>query len=248
MFTAAIIDDEERVINDLKGLLDVHCPQVEVVGTAKRSTEALELIRTLQPQIVFLDIQIDEKTGLEILSDFGNKDTQVIFVTAHNQYAVDAFKLSAVDYLLKPVDPDELMEAVKKATDNIGKDLIHKQLTTLIHNLTPGASIKKIVLSDMDGLHILDIPDILWCHANGSYTEFKMKDGSQIVVSKHLKTYERQLEDQGFERVHRSYILNIYNIKKIDRSRGEVRMKSDETLPISIAPELLKGILQKLQQ
>ncbi len=248
MFTAVIVDDEESVINDLKGLLEMNCPQVEVVGTARRSAEALELIHAIRPQIVFLDIQIDEKTGLELLKGFDNLDMQVIFVTAHNQYALDAFKLSAVDYLLKPVDSEELIEAVKKATDNIGKDLIHKQLTTLVHNLTPGANIKKIVLSDMDGLHIIDIPDILWCHANGSYTEFKMKDGTQVVVSKHLKTYEKQLVDQGFERVHRSYVLNIYNIKKIDRSRGEIRMKNDESLPISIAPELLRGILQKLQQ
>lgn len=248
MFKAVIVDDEESVINDLKGLLEMFCPQVEVVGTSKRTAEALELIRNLQPQVAFLDIRIDERTGIELLKSLGQADLQVIFVTAHNQYAVEAFKLSAVDYLLKPVDADELVEAVKKATAAIGKDLVHRQLTALVHNLVPGAATRKIVLSDMDGLHILDIPDILWCHANGSYTEFKMRDNSRIVVSKHLKTYERLLVDQGFERVHRSYLINIYNIKKIDRARGEIRMKNDESVPISIAPEMLKDILARLQQ
>ncbi|MEQ9375562.1 MAG: LytTR family DNA-binding domain-containing protein [Imperialibacter sp.] len=248
MFTSVVVDDEESVINDLKGLLEMTCPHVKVVGTAKRSQEAIELIRAIRPQILFLDIQIDERTGLELLKSLEPMQMQVIFVTAHNDYAVEAFKLSAVDYLLKPVDPDELSEAVNRATTNIGKDLVHKQLTTLVHNLMPGANTRKIVLSDMDGLHILDIPDILWCHANGSYTEFKMKDGTELVVSKHLKTYERLLVDQGFERVHRSYLINIYNIKRIDRSRGEILMKNDETLPISIAADVLKEILSKLRQ
>lgn len=248
MFTAIIVDDEQSVINDLKGLLEMNCPQVEVIGTAGRSAEAVALIEQEKPQIVFLDIQIDENTGLDLVKRINQRDLQVIFVTAHNKYAVEAFKLSAVDYLLKPVDPDELVEAVKKATAAIGKDVIHNQLTTLVQNLVPGAATKKIVLSDMDGLHILDIPDILWCHANGSYTEFKMHDNSQIVVSKHLKTYERLLVDQGFERVNRSYLINIYNIKKIDRARGEIRMKNDESVPLSIAPEMLKGILTRLQQ
>ncbi len=247
MYKALIVDDEQYVVQDLKGLLEMNCPEVEVAGVAMTSLDALSEIKSLQPQLIFMDINIDETTGLDLVRQIDLGSARVIFVTAHDQYAIEAFKLSAVDYLLKPVDPDELIDAVNRATTDIEKDQIHSQLTALAHNLVPGAQKKKIVLSDMEGLHIIDIPDILWCHANGSYTEFHMQNGEKLTVSKHLKTYEPMLVDHGLMRVHRSYIVNIYNISKIERSKGEIRMKNDETLPISIAPDLLKSILGKLQ-
>ncbi|WP_370088811.1 LytR/AlgR family response regulator transcription factor [Ekhidna sp.] len=247
MYKAYIVDDEQYVIQDLKGLLEMNCPEVEVIGTSNTSQEALLGIKSLQPHLIFMDINIDEVSGLDLVRQLDLGNARVIFVTAHDQYAIEAFKLSAVDYLLKPVDADELIEAVHRATADIEKDQIHSQLTALAHNLMPGSQKKKIVLSDMEGLHIIDIPDILWCHANGSYTEFHMQNGETLTVSKHLKTYESMLVDHGLMRVHRSYIVNIYNISKIERSKGEIRMKNDETLPISIAPDLLKSILGKLQ-
>ena len=246
MLSAVIVDDEAFVIQDLKGLLEMSCPEVKVVGTASGSQEARKMILNLNPNLIFMDIDLDEVSGLELVKDL-NSNCRVIFVTAHNQHAVEAFKLSAIDYLLKPVDADELSEAVQKAASEIEKDQIHSQLTTLAHNLIPGTQKKKIVLSDMEGLHIIDIPEILWCHASGSYTDFVMQDGEKITVSKHLKTYERLLTDHGLMRVHRSYLVNIFNISKIERSKGEIRMKNGDTLPISIAPEILKIILEKLQ-
>ncbi|GAB4244971.1 MAG: hypothetical protein Tsb0034_23380 [Ekhidna sp.] len=248
MYKTLIVDDEQYVIQDLKGLLEMNCPEIEIAGTATSSDEALEQIKSLQPQLIFMDINIDETSGLELVRKIEGGTNRIIFVTAHDQYAIEAFKLSAVDYLLKPVDPDELIEAVRKATSDIERDQIHSQLTTLAHNLVPSSQKKKIVLSDMEGLHIIDIPEILWCHANGSYTEFVMQDGAMLTVSKHLKTYERLLTGHGLMRVHRSYLVNIYNISKIERSKGELRMKSGETLPISIAPEILKVILERLQE
>lgn len=247
MYRTLIVDDEQFVIQDLRGLLEMNCPEIEVVGTANGSGEALKQIKALQPQLIFMDINLDEMSGLELVRQMDTGSQRIIFVTAHDQFAVEAFKLSAVDYLLKPVDPDELVEAVRRAIEDIDKDQIHLQLTTLAHNLVPGSQKKKIVLSDMEGLHIIDIPEILWCHANGSYTEFVMQDGEKITVSKHLKTYERMLTEHGLMRVHRSYLVNIYNISKIERSKGELRMKSGGTLPISIAPDILKVILEKLQ-
>lgn len=247
MFKTLIVDDEQFVIQDLRGLLDMNCPEVEVVDTATSSVEALKKVRQIQPDLIFMDINIDEQSGLDLVKQL-EPNTRIIFVTAHDQYAIDAFRLSAVDYLLKPVDPDELSEAVRKAIADIEKNQIHTQLTTLAHNLVPSSQKKKIVLSDMEGLHIIDIPEILWCHANGSYTEFVMQDGDKLTVSKHLKTYERILTEYGLMRVHRSYLVNIYNISKIERSKGELKMKSGETLPISIAPDILKVILERLQQ
>ena len=246
MYKTLIVDDEQYVIQDLKGLLEMHCPEISIIDTATSSREAESKIQQIKPQLIFMDINIDEVSGLELVKRI-DPDTRVIFVTAHDQYAIDAFRLSAVDYLLKPVDPDELVEAVRKAITDIEKNQIHTQLTTLAHNLLPNTQKKKIVLTDMEGLHIIDIPEILWCHANGSYTNFVMQDGNKLTVSKHLKTYERVLTTHGLMRVHRSYLVNIYNISKIERSKGELKMKSGETLPISIAPEILKLILEKLQ-
>ena len=247
MYSAVIIDDESSVLKDLQGMMEMHLPQVNIVGTATRSAEGLELIKKLQPNMAFLDINIDDTNGIELASQIESGETRVIFVTAHQQYAVEAFKLSAVDYLLKPVDPDELMEAVKRASEQIDQSQIQSQLTTLAHNLMPGLGTKKIVLRDLDGMHIIDIPDILWCHANGSYTVFKMISGEEIIVSKHLKTYERILTQHGLVRAHRSYLVNIYNIRKIERSKGEIRMKNDETLPIYISADILKSIVAKLE-
>ena len=248
MYTALIVDDEQYVIQDLKGLLEMNCPEVEVIDTATTSKDAMHKIKSLKPQLVFMDINIDEVSGLDIVRQLEGVITRVIFVTAHDQYAIDAFKLSAIDYLLKPVDSDELIEAVRRAEEDIEKDQIHAQLTTLAHNLVPGINQKKIVLTDMEGLHIIDIPEILWCHANGSYTEFVMQDGEKITVSKHLKTYERMLTGHGLMRVHRSYLVNIFNISKIERSKGELRMKNGVVLPISISSDILKEILEKLQK
>lgn len=248
MLRAVIIDDEKQVIKDLTGMLEMFCEKLEVVGTASTSEEAKLLVKEKGPDIVFLDIQIDEKTGLELLQELGPVDFQVIFVTAHQNYAIDAFKFSAIDYLLKPVDPEELVNAVDKALEISNQKTITSQINALVHNLGQEFKPKKIVLTDLEGVHIIDVPDILWCHANGSYTEFQLESGHKMVVSKHLKTYEKLLEKYGFYRVHRSYLLNGNSIVKVDRSQGMVVMKNDQKLPVSIPSEMLKLILDRLQQ
>lgn len=248
MFSAVIVDDEKQVIKDLTGMLQMFCEKLEVVGTASTSKDAKLMIEKENPDIVFLDIQIDEKTGLDLLSELGDIDSQVIFVTAHQHYAIDAFKFSAVDYLLKPVDPEELVNAVDKALEVSNQKTITSQINALIHNFGQEFKAKKIVLTDLEGVHIIDVPDILWCHANGSYTEFQLENGQKMIVSKHLKTYEKLLEKYGFYRVHRSYLLNGNSIVKVDRSQGMVVMKNDQKLPVSIPSEMLKLILDRLQE
>lgn len=248
MLRAVIVDDEKQVIKDLTGMLEMFCEKLEVVGTASTSSEAKTIIQEKRPDVVFLDIQIDEKTGLELLGEIGAVDFQVIFVTAHQHYAIDAFKFSAIDYLLKPVDPEELVNAVDKALEVSNQKTITSQINALVHNLGQEFKPKKIVLTDLEGVHIIDVPDILWCHANGSYTEFQLENGQKMVVSKHLKTYEKLLDKYGFYRVHRSYLLNGNSIVKVDRSQGMVVMKNDQKLPVSIPSEMLKLILDRLQQ
>lgn len=247
MNTAIIIDDEAQVIKDLTGMLNMHCPNIELVGHATESEAGKLLISTKNPSIVFLDIQLGKKTGLELLRELGRVDFQVIFVTAYHQYALDAFKFSAIDYLLKPVDADELISAVNKALEMVSQKTLKTQINALVHNLGKDIKPKKIVLTDLEGVHIIDVPDILWCHANGSYTEFQLASGEKMVVSKHLKTYEQLLEKYGFYRVHRSYLLNGNAIVKVDRAQGIVLMRSNHELPVSIPPDILKEILDRLQ-
>lgn len=247
MHSAIIIDDEQQVIKDLSGMLKMFCPKLSLDGTANTVEDGKALIDLKKPSIVFLDIQLGQKTGLDLLREIDTFDFQVIFVTAHQHYAVEAFKFSAVDYLLKPVDEEELVNAVDKAIELLHQLGLKSQIEALVHNLSQEFKPKKIVLTDMEGVHIIDVPDILWCHANGSYTEFQLENGVKMVVSKHLKTYERMLEKHGFHRIHRSYLVNGAAIVKVDRQQGMVVMRNDLKLPVSIAPDMLKTILDQLQ-
>lgn len=247
MNTAIIIDDEVQVVKDLTGMLNLYCPKIEVLGSANNHDEAKVLLISEKPDIVFLDIRLGKKTGLELLKELGKFEFQVIFVTAHENYAIDAFRFSAIDYLLKPVDSEELINAVDKAIDMISQKVLKTQLNALMYNLTQEFKTKKIVLTDLEGIHIIDVPNILWCHANGSYTEFQLENGQKMVVSKHLKTYEKLLKKYGFYRVHRSYLLNGNAIIKVDRAQGMVVMRNNQELPVSIPPDILKDILKILQ-
>ncbi|MEM9328992.1 MAG: LytTR family DNA-binding domain-containing protein [Bacteroidota bacterium] len=244
---AIIVDDETSVIDDLMGMLQLYCPQVEVIATSTSSQDALKSIQAHRPDLVFLDINIDQKSGLDIAAELNVPHIHYIFVTAYQQYAVQAFKLSAIDYLLKPVDKDELIQAIHKTTTAVQKEQLMAQLDVLAHNLMPKEKNRKIVLSDIEGLHIIDIPDICWCHAEGSYTDFQMHNGEKLTISKHLKTYENMLADHGFLRVHRSYLVNIYAISKLERQKGEIQMKNGMTLPILPSPEITREIIARLQ-
>lgn len=247
MNTAIIIDDEAQVIKDLTGMLSMYCPNLELIGHAIDPEAGKLLIDTKKPEIVFLDIQLGKKTGLDLLRELGKIHFHVIFVTAHHQYALDAFKFSAIDYLLKPVDAEDLVSAVGKALEMVSQKTLTTQINALVHNLERDIKPKKIVLTDLEGVHIIDVPNILWCHANGSYTEFQLVDGQTMMISKHLKTYEQLLEKYGFYRVHRSYLLNGNAIVKVDRAQGLVVMKNNQKLPVSIPKDMLKQILDQLQ-
>ncbi len=247
MHKTIIIDDEIQVARDLEGMIKLFCPYLEVVGTAHTADEGKELINLSHPEIVFLDIQLDSTTGFELLSELGHHNFQLIFVTAYQDYALEAFKFSAIDYLLKPVDSDELMIAVDKALEKANQSQLASQVSALLSNLGQEFKPKKIVLTDLEGVHVIDVPEILWCHANGSYTEFQLANGDKKMVSKHLKTYENMLHKHNFYRIHRSYLINANAIIKIDRAQGVVQMKNNLQLPVSIAPDMLKVILDYLQ-
>ncbi|PKA83907.1 LytTR family two component transcriptional regulator [Ulvibacter sp. MAR_2010_11] len=232
---AIIVDDENHSRETLKNLLTEFCPDVEVLVAVSSVEEAITSISGLKPDVVFLDIELQTGTGFDILDRLENIDFQVVFTTAFEQYAIKAVKFSSLDYLLKPIDLEELQKAVEKAKKAKDKDSYNQQLETLIFNLKQQQPhLNKICLSTSEGFEFLNVDDILYCKAEGSYTTFKLKNNVSHLVSKHLKEYENLLTDQSFMRVHNGYLINLKEVKKYIKSDGGyILMNNDDTVSIS---------------
>lgn len=233
---AIIIDNEPHIISTLQALIKHYCPQVEIIGSADGCGSGERLILESNPDMVFLDVEMDDGTGIDLVKKLSYKHLHVIFITAHDKYAIDAFKCSAIDFLLKPVDPDDLVKAVEKLGKVRKTDDLEKQVSVLTDHLKGGNSRqKKIVLSDYESMHLVKIEDIVWCVAEGSYTRFKLLDASEIMVSKNLKSYEDILSGHDFIRIHNSYLVNINHIKRFERTEGGVViMDNGGVLPVSV--------------
>jgi len=231
-----MIDNEGPMIKTLSGLLDMYCPDVMVVGTADGVSTGEKLILEQNPDLIFLDVEMDDGTGLDLVERLNFRKLQVVFVTAHDKYAINAFKYSAIDFLLKPVDPEDLMKAMKKFQEAKKVHDLEQQVAVLTDHLRGGAlRDKKIVLSDYESMHLVKVDEIVWCVAEGSYTRFKLFDGQEIMVSKNLKSYEDILSGDDFVRIHNSYLVNINHIKRFERSEGGlVIMNNGGTLPVSV--------------
>lgn len=236
MYKVVIIDDEIQAIKDLAGLISLYCPDLEVVGRGTSSSSAKEIILRERPDIVFLDIQIDEKSGLQLLEELVEVDFEVIFVTAHEQYAIDALRLSAVDYLLKPVEIDLLVDSVRRVTEKLKSTDLNASLDILIHNLSDTDKCqKKLVLSTMEMVHLVELKNIIWCKSETNYTKFHLANNEKIIISKTLKEYVDQLNPYGFLRIHRSYLINLNHLVGFDkRDGGSVVMSDGEKLPVAI--------------
>lgn len=232
---AIIIDNESAIVTGLKKMLDLFCSEVSIVGVADGVSNGLELIANTQPDLVFLDVEMGDGTGMDLLKKVGARSFQVIFITAYDHYAIDAFRFSAVDFLLKPIDPEELMRAVKKVQDLHQKNQLQTQLEVLLANLsTTTQADKKIVLKDAESIHVLRIEEIIRCGAEGSYTRFSLSDGREILVSRNLKEYEKLLDSFGFFRAHHSHLVNLQHIRRFDKSDGGTIVMTDKSsLPVS---------------
>jgi two-component system LytT family response regulator len=233
--TAVIVDDENHSRETLKNLVVEFCEGVEVLATASSVTEAITAIKNTKPDIVFLDIELQTGTGFDILDQIENITFEVIFTTAFEQYALKAVKFSSLDYLLKPIDLEELQKAVDKARKIKDKDVYNKKLETLLHNLKQQQpTTNKICLSTTDGYEFINVEEICYCKAEGSYTSFKLIDGATHLVSKHLKEYETLLADQYFMRVHNSFLINLNEVKKYIKSDGGyILMNNGDSVSIS---------------
>lgn len=220
MLKAVIIDDERKSRENLKVLLNSFVENVEIVGTADGVLTGIKSIEDHQPDLVFLDIHLSNGDGFEILESLKNKEQNVIFVTGHEEHAVKAFRSDAVDYLLKPVSIEHLQHAVERVRKRSDQNNIPKQ-----HHVS---------LSTSKGLIILKTADILYCKGDGAYTYFHLKSGERITTSKNLKAYEDRIEDPRFFRCHKSYLINLSEIKTYVRGEGgHAIMTSGDTVSVS---------------
>jgi two-component system LytT family response regulator len=232
---AVIVEDEKHSRETLKNLLEDFCVGIEVVGSVASVLEAVATISSLKPDVVFLDIELQTGTGFDVLNQLPNFNFEVIFTTAFEQYAIKAVKFSSLDYLLKPIDLEELQKAIEKAKKNKDKTVYKKQLETLMLNLKQQQpKLNKICLATSDGFEFVNVNNILYCKAEGSYTTFILNDNSKLLVSKHLKEYENLLSEQDFMRVHNGFLINLKEVKKFVKSDGGyILMSNNDTVSIS---------------
>lgn len=243
-----LIDDEQANINNLQGILTNFFPEVEVVATAMCVEDGIQVIREHQPELVFLDIEMPDGTGIELLNKLGRINFDTVFVTGHRDYAVEAFRLSAVDYLLKPIDLQDLEECFEKikAKHNDRKRL--DRLETFVENYTPASgAVKKIPLSSADKLEFVPINEVIRCEGQQNYTTFHLTTGRRIVVSKNLKEYELMLNHFDFIRTHQSHLVNQEHISTyIKTDGGYLKMVDGSDVPVARSRKEL--VLSKLSR
>ena len=223
------MDDEPDGIRTLEKMLQRHCPAVNIVATCANASAAQEQIELQKPDVVFLDIQMPGKTGLELLTELGVKDFEVIFVTAYNEYMLQALQYSAADYLLKPVDEERLVEAVERVERRLREGKKEEQTTTLLHNLakTGNPSEMRLCLPTLKGFIVLKLEEIIYCEAERSYTVFHLDNGRTVTVSKPLLEYDQLLRDTSFLRIHKSFLVNLLHVKEYQRGEGGIVILSD---------------------
>lgn len=233
MYKAIIIEDEQNAALALEFLLHNHCPEVQVMERCTSVPDGVLAINKHKPDMIFLDIEMPVYSGFDLFKFITEPDFSVIFTTAYSQYALKAFEVSAVDYLLKPVEEDSLKAAVEKAKKRQDKELLLKKIQTLKEN-SSSSHIKKIALPLSDGLAFVETDTIEYTEAEGVYTRIYLKDKSQVLVSKNIKIFEDLLcKDERFIRIHRSNIVNIQFIQHYNRGEGILRMQSGTLLKVS---------------
>jgi len=231
-----IIDDEPHARETIRAIVESQVKNIKFIGEAEDVASSIKLIDKTKPDLIFLDINLPDGNSFDILRKISHKQFKVIFITAYQEYAIQAIKFSALDYILKPVNPTELVQAVNKALSehNAHNDLEAKLDTffTNINQLTPTQ--KKIVIKTADKIHIVDIKSIIRCESDNSYCTLYINNEKNIVVSKNLKSYEEMLTPVGFIRVHRSHLVNCNYISYFDKQDGGSLVMSDDAhIPVS---------------
>lgn len=231
MFRAVIVDDESKARNALKNLLSRHCAHIEISAEADCVKAGVEQIKKHQPDVVFLDVQMPDGTGFDLLEQFEEINFKIIFASAYDKFAIQAFKFSAVDYLQKPVEAEELVLACSRISGD-GKYIeINKKLEVLLSNRN---SFEKIALPTLEGIDFVKINEIIRCESDNNYTNIFLVGGQQILVSKTLKEYDEMLSPFNFFRIHKSSLINLGYLKKYRKGDGgTVVMEDGSELEVS---------------
>lgn len=235
MIRAIIVDDEDHVRENFKSIITSNFKQVKLVGEAFSVASAVEQINEKQPQLVFLDIDLLDGSGFNVLEQIKNPQIGVIFVTAHNEFAIKAIRYNAWDYILKPIDLKELENAIEQAVRRQGQLQITKEdLNHLFENLNRSQEERKLVIHNEKSIVYLKVGEIMRCEADGHYTTFFLKNGNSMVASKTLKEYESILPQSSFFRVHKSHLINLGYVVQFSREGGDVIIMEDQSeIPVA---------------
>ena len=230
-----IIEDEQASQDYLRHILNTHFPEIEIVALADNVPEAIEVIRKHSPDIVFMDVEIKLGTGFDVLARVGHRTFEVVFITAYNTFAVDAFRHHAIDYLLKPVSAAYMAEAIELCRQRLGNKQRTDQIDKLLRQLqVQPAQKSKIGIHTIEGIEMLDVADIVYGEAKGNYTDLWLKGGAKVTTSKKLKEMEEVLTLHQFFRIHHSYIVNMQYVSKYHKGRGGyLVLQNGLSLPVS---------------
>ena len=229
MIKTLIIDDEYISRNVLKKLLDIHCPDAEIVAECTNAEEGKREIERLQPRLIFLDISMPGKSGLDMLKEIVDINFEIIFVTAFHEYTIQAIRFSAIDYLLKPVDAKELKDAVERVKIKLAQNEHSPQVETFLHNLQSAKSQQEMQLCipGIKGFQVVQVNDIIYCEAENTYTCIYLQNNRKIMASRPLLDYETLLQDASFVRIHKSYLINMKHLKEYQKGEGGIAIMSN---------------------
>lgn len=248
MITAVIVDDEALARDAILNMLKLFCPNVQVIGQASDMESGVKTITELKPDVVFLDIQMPNGSGFDLLKQFTSISFKFVFITAYQEYAIKAFKFSALDYILKPVDPSELVKAVEKLEESIEEEETNKKFQTFIENIQwHEKDPQKIILKTLDSVIVTEIESIIRCESQNNYTMFYFSNRPKLLVSRTLKEFDDMLSSSGFFRAHQSHLVNLNFVKKYNRFPESHLVLNDETtVPVSVRKrDLLAELMKK---
>lgn len=232
MFTAVLVEDDKNNRDYAIEILKSSHPEINILGEYDNVSESISAISKLKPQLLLLDIDLKDGIAFEILKSIPSYDYRIIFISAHQDYALQAIKFSALDFILKPYSPSELIEAIDKVIDSLKEDQYQKKIEAFFSNFETKS--KKLVLKTSDAIHVLGIQDIIRIEADNYYSKVYLADGGDVVVSKTLKEFERLLQGYNFIRVHQSHLINLDKIKYFDkRDSGGIVMVNGDNVPVS---------------
>ena len=236
MIRSIIIDDEQHCVRSLLSDLQQHCPSIEVLGSCYSAKEGIMAIKKLNPDLVFLDVEMPWMNGFEMLEVLGEINFSIIFTTAHDEFAAKAFRISAVDYLLKPIDANDLKAAVQKVEKKMDEGSSVQHISNLLRNIRQPISEQKIALPQREGYEFVDVSSILYCHAEGAYTKVFITDRKTMLISRTLGDVEELLPPEMFQRIHHSTLVNVTYISQFLRTDGgNVVLKNGEKISVSKA-------------